>query len=91
MQLCLFCCGEPLAGTPPVTGSPRLGDKLLAGGYSKGDEFETDIFAMALVRTAGGDPSAGEQFLEGLAETDLRSHGCRPRKKLLRQTHSAAR
>jgi predicted Zn-dependent protease len=44
----------------------KAGRQLLAGAYSKGEEFEADIFAMDLVRTAGGDLSVAERFLEDL-------------------------
>ena len=46
----------------------KAGQQLLCGGYSRSDEFEADIFAVALVRTAGGDALAGQRLLEQLAQ-----------------------
>ncbi len=46
----------------------KAGQQLLGSAYSKGDEFEADAFAVALVRSAGGDALAGERLLEKLAQ-----------------------
>ncbi len=45
----------------------QTGQTLLSRAFSKADELEADVFAQALVRTAGGDPLAGECLLENLA------------------------
>src|SRR5262245_57638882 len=42
--------------------------QLLCGYYSIDDELEADAFAVALVRTVGGDASAGERLLKELAQ-----------------------
>jgi predicted Zn-dependent protease len=41
---------------------------MLVRAYSRDDELEADAFAVALVKTAGGDGSAGERLLEKLAQ-----------------------
>ena len=46
----------------------KAGRQLLGCAYSREDELEADVFAAALVRTAGGDPLAGEHLLEKLAQ-----------------------
>lgn len=46
----------------------KAGRQLLSCGYSRDDELEADAFAVALVKTAGGDPLAGERLLERLAQ-----------------------
>lgn len=51
--------------------------ELLTGAYSKDDEFEADTFALALVETAGGDASAGQHFLEELADLFSRNASLR--------------
>jgi predicted Zn-dependent protease len=45
----------------------NAGRQLLGRAYSRDDELEADVFAVALVRTAGGDALAGERLLERLA------------------------
>jgi len=40
---------------------------LLSRAFSRTEELEADGFAETLVRTAGGDPLAGESLLEKLA------------------------
>ncbi len=45
----------------------QAGQTLLSRAFSRADELEADVFAEALVRTAGGDPLAGEGLLENLA------------------------
>ena len=44
----------------------QAGQQMLSRAYSRENEFEADAFAMALVRTAGGDRLAGERLLEKL-------------------------
>jgi predicted Zn-dependent protease len=44
-----------------------MGQQALARAYSREEELEADAFAVALVRTAGGDALAGERLLERLA------------------------
>jgi Zn-dependent protease with chaperone function len=46
----------------------KAGKQLLGNAYSREDELEADVFAVALVGTAGGDASAGERLLEKLAQ-----------------------
>ena len=46
----------------------KAGRQLLDSAYSRDDEFEADVFAVALVGTAGGDVLAGERLLEKLAQ-----------------------
>ena len=46
----------------------KAGQQLLGSAYSRDDELEADVFAMALVGTAGGDALAGERLLEKLAQ-----------------------
>ena len=46
----------------------RAGQQLLGSAYSREDELEADLFAAALVGTAGGDALAGERLLEKLAQ-----------------------
>jgi beta-barrel assembly-enhancing protease len=45
------------------------GRQLLSRAFSREDELEADAFAVALIRTAGGDASGGERLLERLAQT----------------------
>jgi predicted Zn-dependent protease len=45
----------------------KVGGQALVRAYSREDELEADAFAVALVRTAGGDALAGERLLEKLA------------------------
>jgi predicted Zn-dependent protease len=45
----------------------NTGQQLLDRAYSREDELEADVFAVALVGTAGGDALAGERLLEKLA------------------------
>lgn len=46
----------------------RAGRQVLSRAYSRDEELEADAFAVALIRTAGGDPLAGERLLERLAQ-----------------------
>jgi Zn-dependent protease with chaperone function len=46
----------------------KAGRQLLSCAYSRDDELEADVFAVALVGTAGGDALAGERLLEKLAQ-----------------------
>ena len=46
----------------------KAGGQLLRSAFSRDDELEADVFAVALVRTAGGDTLAGERLLEKLAQ-----------------------
>ena len=46
----------------------KAGRQLLSCAYSRDDELEADVFAVALVVTAGGDALAGERLLEKLAQ-----------------------
>ena len=46
----------------------KAGGQLLRRAYSRDDELEADVFAAALVGTAGGDALAGERLLERLAQ-----------------------
>jgi predicted Zn-dependent protease len=46
----------------------QAGQQLLGRAFSRDDELEADVFAVALVGTAGGDASAGERLLEKLAQ-----------------------
>jgi predicted Zn-dependent protease len=46
----------------------KAGQQLLGRAYSRDDELEADVFAVALVGTAGGDALAGERLLEKLAQ-----------------------
>lgn len=46
----------------------KAGRQLLGRAFSREDESEADVFAVALVGTAGGDASAGERLLEKLAQ-----------------------
>ena len=46
----------------------KAGRQLLGGANSSEDELEADAFAVALVRTAGGDALAGERLLEEVAQ-----------------------
>ena len=46
----------------------RVGRQALVQPYSREDELEADAFAVALVRTAGGEALAGERLLEKLAQ-----------------------
>lgn len=48
----------------------RAGHQALASACSREDELEADAFAMALLRTAGGDASAGVRLLEKLARSN---------------------
>ena len=54
----------------------KAGHQLLGCAYSRDDELEADVFAAALIGTAGGDALAGERLLEKLAqETSVQSVG----------------
>jgi predicted Zn-dependent protease len=46
----------------------QAGRQLLGRAFSRDDELEADVFAVALVGTAGGDALAGERLLEKLAQ-----------------------
>ena len=46
----------------------KAGRQLLGRAFSRDDELEADVFAVAMVGTAGGDPSAGARLLEKLAQ-----------------------
>jgi Zn-dependent protease with chaperone function len=46
----------------------QAGRQLLGRAYSRDDELEADVFAVALVGTAGGDALGGECLLEKLAQ-----------------------
>jgi predicted Zn-dependent protease len=46
----------------------QAGQKALSRAFSRDDELEADAYAATLVRTAGGDPLAGERLLEKLAQ-----------------------
>jgi beta-barrel assembly-enhancing protease len=46
----------------------KAGGQLLRSAFSRDDELEADVFAAALVGTAGGDALAGERLLEKLAQ-----------------------
>ena len=46
----------------------KAGRQLLSRAFSRDDELEADTFAVVLLRTAGGDPLAGEHLLEKLAQ-----------------------
>ena len=46
----------------------KVGRQMLGCAYSTDDELEADVFAVGLVRTAGGDALAGERLLEKLAQ-----------------------
>jgi Zn-dependent protease with chaperone function len=46
----------------------NAGRQLLDRAYSRDDELEADVFAVALVGAAGGDALAGERLLERLAQ-----------------------
>jgi beta-barrel assembly-enhancing protease len=46
----------------------KAGRQLLGAAFSRDDELEADVFAVALVGTAGGDALAGECLLEKLAQ-----------------------
>jgi predicted Zn-dependent protease len=50
----------------------RAGRQVLSRAYSRDDEMEADAFAVALIRTAGGDALAGEHLLERLAQRTSR-------------------
>jgi len=45
----------------------QAGRQLLSCAYSREDELEADTFAIALIRTAGGDRLAGERVLEKIS------------------------
>jgi Zn-dependent protease with chaperone function len=45
----------------------QSGRQVLSRAFSHDDELEADAFAVALIRSAGGDPLAGEHLLEKLA------------------------
>jgi predicted Zn-dependent protease len=44
------------------------GRQLLGRAFSRDDELEADVFAVALIGAAGGDPLAGDRLLEKLAQ-----------------------
>jgi len=46
----------------------KAGRQMLGRAFSREDELEADVFAVALVGTAGGDALAGERLLEKLAQ-----------------------
>lgn len=46
----------------------QAGRQVLNCAHSRDDELEADRFARSLVRTAGGDPGAGERLLGKLAQ-----------------------
>jgi predicted Zn-dependent protease len=46
----------------------QAGGQVLTRAFSRDQELEADAFSEALVRTAGGDPLAGESLLEKLAQ-----------------------
>jgi predicted Zn-dependent protease len=46
----------------------QAGRQMLGRAFSREDELEADVFAVALVGTAGGDALAGERLLENLAQ-----------------------
>ena len=46
----------------------QAGRQLLGRAFSREDELEADVFAVALVGAAGGDALAGERLLEKLAQ-----------------------
>jgi Zn-dependent protease with chaperone function len=46
----------------------KAGRQLLSRAYSRDDELEADVFAVALVGTAGGDALAGGRLLAKLAQ-----------------------
>lgn len=46
----------------------KVGQQVLSRAYSRECELEADAFAVSLIRTCGGDPLAGEQLLEKLAQ-----------------------
>ena len=46
----------------------QAGRQLLSRAFCRDDELEADVFAAALVSTAGGDAAAGERLLEKLAQ-----------------------
>ena len=46
----------------------QAGRQMLGRAFSREDELEADVFAVALVGTAGGDALAGERLLEKLAQ-----------------------
>lgn len=46
----------------------KAGRQLLGRAFSREDELEADVFAVALVGNAGGDASAGERLLGKLAQ-----------------------
>ena len=46
----------------------RVGQQALSRAYSRENELEADAFAVSLIRTSGGDVSAGERLLEKLAQ-----------------------
>jgi beta-barrel assembly-enhancing protease len=46
----------------------KAGRQLLGSAYARDDELEADVFAAALVGTAGGDALAGERLQEKLAQ-----------------------
>jgi len=48
----------------------RAGRQALVCAYSREDELEADAFAVALIRTAGGDALAAERLLGKLARTN---------------------
>jgi len=46
----------------------KAGRQVLARAYSKENELEADAFAIGLIKSAGGEPQAGERFLEKLEQ-----------------------
>jgi predicted Zn-dependent protease len=45
----------------------QAGRQVLSRAFSRDNELEADAFAAALIKAAGGDPSAGERLLEKFA------------------------
>ncbi len=46
----------------------QAGRQMLGRAFSREDELEADVFAVALIGTAGGDAMTGERLLEHLAQ-----------------------
>jgi Zn-dependent protease with chaperone function len=45
----------------------KVGQQTLSRAYSRENELEADAFALSLIRTCGGDETAGERLFEKLA------------------------
>jgi len=52
----------------------QTGRQMLTRAYSRDNELEADVFAVALVATAGGDGLAGERLLEKLVQRTSGQH-----------------